>query len=61
MVHMTAHSFISKCQVQYLKLRKTNCLMSTVIILIHYAENYSFVVQDEVQGSLDTRNSTHYT
>ena len=47
---MTAHSFIAKCQSNYLRECKENFEEHEVIILGHFAKNYSFVVQDEVQG-----------
>ena len=47
---MTAHSFIAKCQSNYLRECKENLEENEVIILGDFAKNYSFVVQDEVQG-----------
>ena len=46
----TAHSFNAKCQSNYLRECKDNLEENEVIILGDFAENYSFVVQDEVQG-----------
>ena len=47
---LTAHSFIAKYQSNYLRESKENLEENEVIILRDFAENYSFVVQDEVQG-----------
>ena len=47
---LTSHSFISKCQSKNLKELKESLEEKHVIILGDFAENYSFVVQDEVQG-----------
>jgi len=47
---LTAHSFIAKSQAQYLKNRKESIQFETAIVLGDFSENYSFVVQDEVQG-----------
>ena len=48
--NLTTHSFIAKSQAQYLKERKENIEETTCIILVDFAENYHYVVQDEVQG-----------
>jgi hypothetical protein len=50
LVKLTAHSYISKCQSKYLKKLKGELQPNHVIVLGDFAENYSFVVQDEVQG-----------
>ena len=48
---MTTHSFIAKCQSNYLRECKEKHLEENeVIILGDFAENCSFVLQDEVQG-----------
>ena len=47
---LTSHSYISKTQAEYLKIRKENIDNETAISLGDFAENYSFVVQDEVQS-----------
>ena len=47
---LTSHSFITKSQAQYLKNRKESIHFDTAIILVDFFENYSFVIQDEVQG-----------
>ena len=50
LVKLTAHSYISKCQSKYLKNLKEELPSNSARILGDFAENYSFVVQDEVQG-----------
>ena len=47
---MTVHSFIAKCQSNYLRECKENLEENEVTIFGDFAESYSFVVQDEVQG-----------
>ena len=44
------HHFIAKAQAAYLKQQKENLDDETAIVLMYFAENFSFVVQDEVQG-----------
>lgn len=48
--NLTSHSFIAKSQAKYLKEKKENLDNKTCIILLDFAENYQFVVQDEIQG-----------
>ena len=47
---LTSHSYISRAQTSYLKKQKDELAENTDIVLVNFAENYSFVVQDEVQG-----------
>ena len=47
---LTVHSFIAKCQGEYLKQCKDNLLHDECIWLGDFSENYEFVVQDEVQS-----------
>ena len=47
---LTKHHFISKSQAKYLKDLKENLTSSEAIVLLDFAENYSFVCQDAVQG-----------
>ena len=49
LVKLTAHSYISKCQSKYLKNHIEKLPSNSAIILGDFAENYSFVVEDEVQ------------
>ena len=44
------HSYIAKAQTGYLKKRKETMQVGEVICCMDFAENYSFVIQDEVQG-----------
>ena len=44
------HSYISKCQLRYLKKLKSETDNSIALFLGDFAENYQFVIQDEVQG-----------
>ena len=47
---LTAHSYISKCQSRYLTARKKSLDPESCIVLLDFAENYHFHVQDEIQG-----------
>ena len=48
--NLTSHSFIAKCQAKYLKRRKEELSDNCALVLVDFAENYSFVVQDEIQS-----------
>ena len=47
---LTSHSFIARAQAAYLSEKKESLSPDTAIVLLDFAENYSFVVQDAVQG-----------
>ena len=47
---LTTHSFIAKSQARYLKTRKAEMDDTSCLILLDFAENHHYVVQDEVQG-----------
>jgi hypothetical protein len=47
---LTAHSFIAKSQNAYLKQQKEELQQDQAIIICDFAENFQYVVQDEVQG-----------
>ena len=47
---LTAHSFISKEQARHLKDCKENLKDNECIILLGFAENFKFVIEDEVQS-----------
>ena len=47
---LTTQSFIAKSQARYLKTRKAEMDDTSCLILLDFAENYHYVVQDEVQG-----------
>ena len=44
------HSYISKAQINYYKAKKEALSEGEVLITMDFAENYSFQVQNEVQG-----------
>ena len=48
--NLAAHSFTAKSQARYLKERKEKIDESSCVVLLDFAENYHFIVQDEVQG-----------
>ena len=47
---LTSHSYLTTTQAEYLRKCKENLRDESVIFLGDFAENYKFVVQDEVQG-----------
>ena len=47
---LTLHSFIATAQSAFLKKRKCMISEDTIILLLDFAENYSFTIQDEIQG-----------
>ena len=47
---ITAHSYIAKSQANYLKELKDNLEHTEVIVLGDFAENYKFLIQDEIQS-----------
>lgn len=51
------HSFITKSQSNYLKELKSTLKPEEAIVLIDFSENYSYVIQDEVQGYHWTQDS----
>ena len=44
------HHFIDKSQSQFLQTKKEKLDNDTIIIILDFAENYSFLVQDAIQG-----------
>ena len=48
--NLTSHSYIAKCQTKYLKRRKEELPHNCALVLGDFAENYTFVVQDEIQS-----------
>ena len=50
LTNLSKYPFIAKGQARYLKVRKEEIDEETCIILLDFAENYHFIVQDEVQG-----------
>ena len=53
---VTAHSYIPKAKATYLKVLKERMVREEVIVLGDFAENYRFVVQDEIQGQLESEH-----
>ena len=47
---MTAHSYISKAQSTYLMNQKEDLDSGTCIVMLDFAENYQYVLQDEIQS-----------
>ena len=47
---LTVHSYLAKCQARYLKSKKINLTVYEVIVLVDFAENYNFIIQDEIQS-----------
>jgi hypothetical protein len=53
------HSFVAVQQAMYFKEFKSDLQVDVVIVLCDFAENYSFILQDEAQGF--HWNNTHAT
>lgn len=49
---LTNHHFIAKCQSKYLKEKKLIISQEECIVLLDFQENYTFLVQDAIQGYL---------
>ena len=47
---ITKHSFLAKCQANFLRAKKESLKANEVIVLGDFAENYHFLVQDEIQS-----------
>ena len=47
---LAPHCYIAKCQTRYLEKRKEEIDDKTALVPGDFAQNYSFVVQDEIQG-----------
>ena len=47
---ITKHSFFAKCQANFLTAKKESLKANEVIVLGDFAENYQFLVQDEIQS-----------
>ena len=47
---MAAHSNISKAQSTCLMIKKKNLDFDTCIIMIDFAENYQYVLEDEIKS-----------
>ena len=47
---LTRHSYLAKAQAKYIKAKKDSLEKNEVIILGDFAENYQFLIQDEIQS-----------
>ena len=47
---MTAHGYISKSQSTYIMNQNKNLDSDTCITMIDFAENYQYVLRDEIQS-----------
>ena len=47
---LTRHSYLAKAQAQYVKSKKESLGMNEVLVLGDFAENYQFLIQDEIQS-----------
>lgn len=56
LVRYKAHNFIAKQQIEALNHLKENLKVGEVIVLADFSENYSFIVQDAIQGYHWTNN-----
>lgn len=48
--NLRPHQFIAKAQAAFLRMTKETLELNNFVILMDFAENYSFVIQDAVQG-----------
>ena len=58
---MTIHSFVSKSQSRYLMNQKENLDSNTCIIMLDFAENYQYVLQNEIQSFHWNIQSMHHS
>lgn len=47
---LITHDFIARKQQEHLKYRKQNLAINEAVIICDFAENFSFIIQDEIQG-----------
>ena len=47
---LTKHSYLAKCQAQYLNDKKQSLRSEEALVLGDFAENYQFLIQDEIQS-----------
>ncbi|KAJ8886975.1 hypothetical protein PR048_013189 [Dryococelus australis] len=52
---LTVDSFTATAQASYLKYCKENLNISEVVIVLDFSENYTFIVQNTVQGSFNIK------
>ena len=43
---LTEHHYVSKCQSEFFKQRKASLANNECVVVLDFAENYSFIVQD---------------
>ena len=48
--NLTKHSFVAKSQSNDLKAKKSSLDPTEAVVLLDFAENYSFIAQDSIQG-----------
>lgn len=48
--NLSVHQYIAKHQSQHLRTTKENLCIGDIVIMMDFSENYSFIVQDAVQG-----------
>ena len=53
---LTSHPYIAKAQSKYLKTHKEKLDDTKIILLCDFAENFTFVIQDEIQSYHWTQN-----
>ena len=58
---ITKHLFLAKCQTNFLRAKKESLDTNEVIVLRYFAENYQFLVLDEIQSYHGVKNTAHYT
>ena len=47
---MTKHDFIAKKQSEFLRVKKPSLKFDEAVLILYFAKNYSFIVQDCVQS-----------
>lgn len=50
LLKLKTHSFIAKEQSEHLDTMKKNLAVGEILVICDFTENYSFVIQDEIQG-----------
>ena len=54
------HSYLAKCQGQYLNDKKQSLCSEEALVLGDFAENYQFLIQDGIQSYCVVRSTVHY-
>ena len=47
---LTEHHFIAKKQHEFLRVKKASLKFDDTVLILHFAENYSFIIQDCTQS-----------